>query len=177
MASLRSMLGNWFAIAALLSWPAVAGVLYKTKPIAFATVWTILGAYLLLPSEVTIKFEMIPALDKNSIPNICAAVGYVLLAPRRKRLQARSRVAGLLIFFYVVGPVFTSAFNNDAIVSGDHVLPGVGNYDAISAILSQSIFFLPFIIGRRIFLKCLGYRNDHAKFGHCRLNVFVADDI
>jgi hypothetical protein len=149
------MLGNWFAVAALLSWPAVAAVLYRATPIAFATVWSILGAYLLLPSEVTIKFPMIPALDKSSIPNICAAIGCVLLAPRQKRLQARSRVVGFFILLYVIGPVLTSVLNNDAIVAGGRVLPGVGSYDGISALLSQSIYFLPFMIGRRIFRSAI----------------------
>jgi len=143
------MTWNWFVIVAFLFWPIVAGILYRTKPIAVATVWTVLGGLLLLPSTMEIKFEMIPAFDKNSIPNVCAVIGCLFLAPRQRRLPIRSRLADLIILVYLFSPVFTSAFNNDAIQVGGRVLPGVGNYDAISAGLRQLIFFLPFLVGRR----------------------------
>jgi hypothetical protein len=143
------MTGNWLTIVALLSWPAFAGILYKQMPFAAATVWTVLGAYLLLPSGIAIKFAMIPAFDKASIPNLCALIGCALSAPRQSRLLTRSRVADVLLLVCIVSPIFTSAFNNDNIIVGGRVLPGVGNYDAISAVLNQVLFFLTIFVGRR----------------------------
>jgi hypothetical protein len=75
---------NWFATLALLAWPFVALWLYQTRPVNQATLWTILGAYLLLPVGASIKLaEGIPQLDKTSIPNLAAFVGCLLI----KRLR------------------------------------------------------------------------------------------
>ena len=59
---------NLVTIFALFSWPVVALFLYKTQPIARATLWTILGAYMLLPVAADVKFEMIPDLNKRLHP-------------------------------------------------------------------------------------------------------------
>src|SRR3977135_264936 len=121
------MTGNLVSTFALLLWPLVAVFLYKAMPVAEATAWTILGGMLLLPSDIAIKFAMVPPIDKNSIPNVCAFVGCVLVAPRPKRLKVRSRVADILIVLFLIGPVITSALNSDPVIIGDsRVLPGVG---------------------------------------------------
>jgi len=143
------MTGNWFAIFALLFWPVVAGALYQLKPAPLATVWTVLGAYLLLPTDFAIKFEMIPAFDKNSIPGICALIGCMLSKVHDARPVNRSRSADVLIVVYVISPVVSSILNNDPIVLRDLVLPGVNIYDGISATLSQFLFFLPFLLARK----------------------------
>jgi hypothetical protein len=144
---------NWFAYFALLAWPVVAVLLYQTRPFSEATLWTILGALLLLPSHADIKIPMIPAIDKNSVGNLAALAGCFMLAPHLKRLGSSFGLTGLLATMYIVGPVVTSAINNDTIVMGSRVLPGVGYYDGISALLSQSVFFLPFVIGRHYLQK------------------------
>lgn len=143
------MIGNWFSIFALLLWPIVAAFFYRKMPLADATVWTVLGGYLILPSVVAIKFPMIPAFDKSSIPNLCCLVGCFVLGPRHRRSAGRSHVADALLVIYIVSPIFTSALNNDNVFVGERVLPGVGNYDAISAVISQFLFFLTIFVGRR----------------------------
>jgi hypothetical protein len=144
------MNGNWVAAIAILAWPIVAIAFYRMKSPVEATVWTILAALLLLPSGFAIKLPMIPAIDKNSVPNICAFSGCLFLAPRRRQGSGLGLVE-LLALMLVAGPVVTSAFNNDTIVIGERVLPGVGYYDGISALLSQLLIFIPFLLGRRVF--------------------------
>ena len=56
---------NWVAYIALLIWPGVALYLYSSLPFGKATLWTILGAYLLLPVGAQIKFAGVPAFDKE----------------------------------------------------------------------------------------------------------------
>ena len=63
---------NLVTTLALLGWPVVAIWLYKTRPIGRATLWTILGAYMLLPVGPHIKFPIIPDFNKSSIPNLAA---------------------------------------------------------------------------------------------------------
>jgi hypothetical protein len=145
------MTGNWFAAVAILAWPMLALALFRTKPPVEAIVWIILAALLLLPAGVAIKLPMIPAIDKNSVPNVCAFVGCLFLVPRRRRRSSGFGLVELLAIMLIIAPVVTSTLNNDTIVIGDRVLPGVGYYDGISALLSQLLIFLPFLLGRRVF--------------------------
>lgn len=143
--------GNWFALVAILSWPVVTILLFNLNKPAEATVWTILAALLFLPTGPDIKIPMIPALDKSSVPNVCALVACIIFVPRPNRLKSKFGVAELLMLLLVLGPVVTSQLNNDVVFIGDRVLPGVGYYDGISALIIQLITLLPFIVGRRLF--------------------------
>lgn len=127
----------------------IALFLYRTRPVAEATLWTIVGAFLLLPVRTTIKFEMIPALDKTSLPNLVALLGCVM-AGRRLRLFDGFGRAEILIVMVLASPFITSALNTDPILLGGILRPGVGYYDAGSATISQFIFFLPFVLGRQM---------------------------
>ena len=142
------MTANWLAYLALLSWPFVAFLFYKSLPAAQATIFTTLGGLLLLPSAVALKIEMIPAFDKNSIPSLCVLFGCLLFGRRGRRDRTGFGIPEALALAYVIGPFFTSALNNDTIIIGSTVLPGVGNYDAGSAMLSQVLAILPFFVGR-----------------------------
>lgn len=143
---------NWFATLALLAWPVVALWLYQTQPLNKATLWMILGAYLLLPVGASIKLaEGIPQLDKVSIPALCALVGCFFFARRPLRLWNGFGLAEVLLLMMLAGPFMTSELNHDWVVSGSVTLPGVGNYDALSAVVAQLLFLLPFFLGRQLF--------------------------
>jgi hypothetical protein len=148
-----SMTANWFAVIAIFGWPIVAFFLYRTRTFAAATAATLLGALLLLPSNFAIKLKMVPAFDKVSIPSRCVLIGCAFLAPRDRRAKFGFGITGLLATMYVVGPLLSSVNNGDTLVFGDRILPGVGYYDGISAMISQAIAFLPFFVGRRYFQK------------------------
>src|SRR5215831_754798 len=124
---------NLFAYIALLSWPVVALYLYSTRPIGRATLWTILGGYLLLPVGANIKFEMIPAFDKYSISSLVALVGCVFVARQLPRVWHRFGLAEFLILMFVICPFITSELNTDPIKAGPRILPGESHYDALSA--------------------------------------------
>src|SRR5689334_18582543 len=114
---------NLVTIFALLSWPLVALCLYKTRPISRATLWTILGAYMLLPVGADIKIAMIPAFDKSSIPNLAALFGCVFVCRKSIRFSNGIGLAELLIVTLLIGPFITSEFNNDQIIMGGKILP------------------------------------------------------
>jgi hypothetical protein len=141
--------GNWFATLALVSWPFVAVYLYRTQPVSKATVWTILGAHLLLPAWLSIKFAMIPPFDKVSIPNL-AALGCLLVMGYPIRLWNRFGIVEILMLMFLISPFITSELNSDEFSVGRTLLPGVGPYDAVSAVIGESIFWLPFILGRQL---------------------------
>src|SRR5688572_28711237 len=117
------MTPNLFATIALVTWPLVAMVLYKTRPVGQATLWTILGAYLLLPVGTSIKFEMVPQLDKNSIANLGALLGCTLVAGRSLRFSKGFGLVEILILTLLIGPFVTSEFNGDPVIIGGRTLP------------------------------------------------------
>ena len=142
---------NWFATLALLAWPFVALCLYNTRPVNQATLWTILGGYLLLPVGASVKLaEGIPQLDKISIPSLAALAGCFFFIRRPLRFRNGFGLAEVFLLMFFIGPVVTSALNNDATVSGAVISPGVGTYDGLSAIVCQFLFVLPFFLGRQV---------------------------
>lgn len=139
---------NWFATAALLAWPLVAAYLYRTRPISEATVWTILGGYLLLPAAWGIKFPMIPPIDKTSIPSFSALVACLLLRPGGLTRWKRLGAIELLALIFATSPIITALLNGDDI-RGARVLPGIGLYEGISSFEYQLIQIIPLILGRQ----------------------------
>jgi hypothetical protein len=142
---------NWVAFVALLIWPGVALYLFSSLSFSKATLWTILGAYLLLPVGAQIKFAGVPAFDKDSIPSLTALICCVVFAGRLPKVFRGFGVAEVLILLLLVSPFITSMLNTDPIHIGITVLPGVGPYDALSASVAQFIFIIPFFIGRQFF--------------------------
>ena len=149
MGVVLSIQPNLFATIALVAWPLVGLWLFQTKSIVPAILWTILGGQLLLPVGTEIKFEMVPALDKSTIPNLTALVGCMLVGGRALRFRYGFGAAEILLLMLLVGPFITSQLNSDQIVVGGRVLPGVGQYDALSAVVAQFLFLCPFFLGRQ----------------------------
>jgi O-antigen ligase len=142
---------NWFATLALLAWPIVALWLYYTRPVGPATLWTVLGGYLVLPVDAGIKLaEGIPKLDKTSIPVLAAFAGCFIFAKRRLIFWNEFGLAEVFLVVFLISPLVTSELNSDPVVSGAVLLPGVSAYDGLSAIVAQSLFALPFFIGRQL---------------------------
>jgi len=138
-----------FAYSVLLIWPVVALILYSRLPVGRATLWTILGAYLLLPVGAEIKFEGVPAFNKESIPNLAALICCTVFAGRLPKFFRGIGIAEVLILALLIGPFITSMLNSDPIRIQATFLPGVGNYDALSAAVAQFIFIVPFFLGRQ----------------------------
>jgi hypothetical protein len=140
---------NLFAYLALFIWPLVAIALYATRPIVQATLWTMLGAQLLLPVGTFFKIEMIPQLDKYSIPSICVFIGCIVATARPISLWRKFGPVEALMLIFVISPIVTSLLNTDPIYVGQSVIPGVGLYDGLSAALGQFVTLVPFLIGRQ----------------------------
>jgi hypothetical protein len=143
---------NSFAFIALLSWPLVTLWLYCTRPINQAILWTILGAWLLLPVGAEIKIPGVPQFDKVSIPNISALIGCMVVARNPIWFWNRLGLAEVLLLMSLIGPFITSELNNDPILIGSSIppLPALSTYDALSAVVAEFIFLIPFFLGRQL---------------------------
>jgi hypothetical protein len=141
---------NSFAFLALLSWPLVTLWLYRARPINQAVLWTILGAWLLLPVGADIKIPGIPQFDKISIPNIAALIGCMVVAGHPIRFWNRLGLAEVLLFMSLIGPFITSELNDDPLPIGVRALPALTSYDALSSVVSEFILLIPFFLGRQL---------------------------
>ena len=126
-------------------------------PIGRATLWSILGAYLLLPVGTSVDLPMIPPLDKWTVPNLAAYLVCVLVKGKHVPLLPRYRIARWLMLVYIVSPFITTLNNPDPIVLGQVYVKGMETYDALSAVTRQLLFILPFLLG----LAFLRSANDH----------------
>lgn len=140
---------NLFAYAALFSWPLVALWFYSRFPVGRATIWTILGGFLLLPVALEVKIPMIPAFEKSTIPNIAAAVGCLFFARRKLKIFYGFGITEILLLGLVIGPFVTSVLNTEPVIAAGRILPGVGVYDAGSAVIYQVLYIIPFFLGRQ----------------------------
>jgi hypothetical protein len=140
---------NPVTISALLAWPAVAIWLYRTRPIGRATLWTILGGYMLLPVAADIKFPMIPAFDKNSIPIFAALFGCAIICRRSITPLKGFGLTELLILMLITSPFVTCELNGDPVFIGGKVLPGLDSYEAGSVLIAQVVSLIPFFLGRQ----------------------------
>src|SRR5205823_4676779 len=127
-----------------------------TRPTAIALIWSFLGGHLLLPVGTTFKLDMVPVFDKSSVCSLSAFFACLIFAKKPKS-SGRWGLADLLLATLLLGPFITSQLNGDAISvgrgAGAFVIPGVGNYDALSASVSQLIVLLPFVLGRRFLVE------------------------
>lgn len=142
---------NWIAPLTFFAWPVIALWLYRTLPVGKATLWTILGAELLLPPGLNYKLPMVPQFDRETISSFVAFMGCLFVARQRVKIMSGLGVAELLILIVILSPIVTSVLNSDPVYARDIVLPGVGIYDGLSAALSQFLMLLPFFLGRQLF--------------------------
>ncbi|MBN8820106.1 MAG: hypothetical protein J0I80_15445 [Sphingomonas sp.] len=140
-------MSNMIAQAALLIWPIVSLIMFMMMPAWRATIWTILGGYLLLPISTAFDFPGIPPLDKMSIPNLVALALAPIMARSGEFQWPRSRTVNCLILAYVLLPFATAYTNPEPIYIGRVVLPGLGFREGLSAAIGNALEVVPFLLG------------------------------
>jgi hypothetical protein len=159
---------NYFAYFMLLIWPAVAIYFYGRLPVAQATMWTILGGYLLLPLGTFFHFTALPIdFDKRSIATISAFFGCTLVAGRRLRFFPNFGIVEVLILLIIICPFISSILNTDELRFGPTVMQASGPYDGVSAVVAQFIAISPFFLGRQFL------RNSECTTGILRILAVV----
>jgi len=120
-------------------------------PIMRAILWSIVGAFLLLPKGTMVDLPMIPPLDKITMPNM--AVFFVCLFVLGKRVPLLPKVgkARGLMLIYIISPFITALLNSDPVITGPAYIKGMNSYDALSAVIRQFLFVLPFLLGLQFF--------------------------
>ena len=144
-----------FATIALFSWPIVVIILFRVLPRPHAVLISLLGGYLLLPTQGGVDLPLLPALEKHSIPALSVLI-VVLIARQRetdppalKGWLPQGFLPRLLILIIIAGSFMTVLTNGDMLVFGPRVLPGLRLYDAFSAALLSVILMLPLLLARK----------------------------
>lgn len=145
---------NIIAYLALFSWPIVAILLFRLLPLQKALVWTIIGGYLLLPTATSVKFPMVPPIDKALVTSLPALILCLFMAPPQPPTQAAMARTGrhvLLALFVIViiSLVLTVLQNSEPVIDGRTFLPGLRLYDAMSLISQLLVSLIPLWLGLR----------------------------
>lgn len=149
---------NALAYLMLLAWPLVSLVLFRALPARQAVIWSILGAYMILPPIAHFDLPAVPNLDKVSIPNLCALAFAIFVLGERLRFMPASPVGKVLMAMFVATPFATALTNPDPIpvVAGD--VPALRLYDSIAYVSTQLIALIPFFLGRHFLATAEGFR-------------------
>ena len=132
---------------AILSWPAWAIWLFSKLSFERAIIWSVLISFLFLPQSFAIDLPGVPALTKETLPNLMLVVMALVMAPRRFRFLPHNRIAAGLLLLLVFGAALTAQTNQDPILIADLVLPAMSQYDVLSFTTGRILDILPFLIG------------------------------
>lgn len=125
-------------------------ILFRRLPIERAVIWSILLPYLFLPPPpAAFDFPLLPPFDKQSIPNIATLIICVLMLRRPISFLPESTFARILLLLFVISPVATVMTNLEPVVFGVLQIPALRVHDSVAAVVTQSIFLLPFFLGRQ----------------------------
>ena len=127
---------NTFAYFVLLSWPLVVGWLFAKRPAHEALIWSLLGAYLLLPPPpAAFDFPLMPPLTKESLPSVATFLICLAVCGRRAPLLPEGWLARGLVLIFVFCPVATVLTNMEPVFFGSVGLPGLGLKDMVAQVL------------------------------------------
>lgn len=146
----------------LMIWPLLSIIFFVTMHPRTALVATLLGGYLILPTQLGWDVRILPPLDKSSIPAVTALVIAAVYASRRVAnlpgWVPRNGWALVFIGFLVLGAFGTALTNKDVLFFGPIWLPGLKPYDGFSIALNFLISLIPFVLGRKFFASIEGQR-------------------
>ena len=166
-------MGNGVAYLALAVWPLVSLILFRTLTLERALIWSILGAYLILPPVTEFNLPLVPSMNKATIPSLAALLIVLFGIDRRVQLLPRSKPALVLAGLLVLAAIPTVLTNRDPIpfevlpefefirfIIAE--LPGQSLRDVLSVLASQLLMIVPFLLARQ-FLSSEGALRDLLK--------------
>ena len=142
---------------ALFLWPFVSLIFFQVWKLPTAVSASLLGGYLLLPTQTALDLPVLPALDKNSVPAVTTLLLTMWALGRGRTGVAvppgwlpRDRVAFILLTLFAVSAMGTALTNGDGIMNGSLYQPGLRLYDGFSIGLTMLVALLPLLLGRKV---------------------------
>ena len=129
----------------LAFWPVITMILFILLPAHRALIWSVLGAYLILPVGTSFEIPGIPTLDKTTVSNLSILL-CCLLFVREKWLGALQDPAVVaLAATFILSPFFTAFFNPEPLIYADRFIPAMTMYDALAQAAVNGILLIPFV--------------------------------
>jgi hypothetical protein len=143
------------AYVALILWaPVCIAAFFIMRP-ERALLFGVLGALLFLPEVVQFKLPLMPPLNKQNIPYVCAFIGCLFRVPRRVLRLPKERWFTWLTVALILGSVGTALTNGDSLRYGSVrtiFIPGLTVKDGLYTGIDQMIHAaLPFFLGLSLF--------------------------
>lgn len=151
---------NSLAYLVLAIWPAVTVILFRRLPVAPALLWSLVAAFLILPTVPTaFDFPLLPPLNKHSLPALTALVMALLLHGLRKSVLPDTLLGKVLMLAFILSPIATVMGNGEPVRWGDVLhLPGLQLTDAIALTITQVLIFIPFVLARQYLVEAASQR-------------------
>lgn len=153
------------AWVALILWPFIATVFYRIWSLPVAVAATLVGGYLLLPTETAIDLPILPEINKHSIPAFTALLLTILAGRSREYSHLvlpgwlpTSIMCRVLLAFLLLGAFGTVLDNTSGRNLATRTQPGLDLYDAFAIGLGILVMLIPFFLGR----KCFATRQSQA---------------
>jgi hypothetical protein len=160
---------NGIAYVALLAWPFVSLMLFRTQKLERALIWSVMGGYLFLPPLAEFNLPLVPGMDKVSIPNLSVLLILVFGMKERVDLWPSYRLAGVLVVGLILSAIPPVLTNGDPIIfevlrDADPIvflidqLPGQSVRDIGSVLIAQALTLVPFLLARQFLSSDDGLR-------------------
>ena len=139
---------NALAYLALFSWPVAMLILLIRLPLDKALIWSLLGAYLLLPPEpASIEFPLVRSLNKETFTVIMFSVLVLWRHGAAAFSLPRNWLTRALMAVFVISPLFTVLNNGEPLVFVEGlVVPGLKWNDALGLCIKKGLVLLPFVL-------------------------------
>ncbi|NPD13868.1 hypothetical protein HOY34_01475 [Xinfangfangia sp. D13-10-4-6] len=143
-------MSSTIALLALLSWPAMVWLFYSRMGPGRALIWSVLGAYMVLPELAKIDLPMLPDPNKHMLPALTAALLSWLMLGRRLQIFNGNILIRVLVAGFLISPFFTAILNTDPIFLRYGLeIPGMRIYDSIAITGTEFMYLLPMFLARR----------------------------
>lgn len=131
----------------LAAWPVVACILFATMKPVRGLVWSVLGAYLLLPVGTSFEIPVVPLLDKTSIGNLSILLCCMIFVREKWLGVFRRSLLAALIALFIITPFLTALNNGQSLHIAERYVPAMTPYDALAQSALNFIALIPFIAG------------------------------
>ncbi|MGH1465068.1 MAG: hypothetical protein ACRBBQ_06875 [Cognatishimia sp.] len=140
---------NSIAFFALFAWPLVMLFLFRSLPLGRALIWSFLGAYLLLPPfPAAIDLPLMPALNKDTLPNVVALFLVAFMAGKKVTFLPQTPLGKVLMLTFVFSPILTVITNPEPILFATTGLRGLYAMDMVALIINQAMVLISFNLAR-----------------------------
>ena len=131
----------------LAFWPVVTMMLFILLPAHRALIWSVLGAYLILPVGTSFEIPVVPSLDKTVISNLSILLCCFLFVRETWLGALKNPAVVALASTFILSPFFTAFFNPEPLIYADRFIPAMSMYDALAQATMNAITLIPFVAG------------------------------